>query len=107
MNIRASRKSAHTKTALADFGCCKPADRRLADPAIAQPERAVLIAQGIIRIVEAKGRKDRNVMLSKDILDLLREWWKERPTGQDKDVPAPERVLFPSDCGNHLSARQT
>lgn len=52
-------------------------------------------------------RKDRNVMLSKDILDLLREWWKERPTGQDKDVPAPERVLFPGDFGNHLSARQT
>ena len=52
-------------------------------------------AQEIIRIVQAKGRKDRNVMLPSDILGLLREWWKERPTSQDVDVPTPERVLFP------------
>ena len=32
-------------------------------------------AQEIIRIVQAKGRKDRNVMLPTDILDLLRECW--------------------------------
>jgi integrase/recombinase XerD len=62
--------------------------------------------QEIIRIVQSKGRKDRNVMLPVDILGLLREWWKERPTGQDKDVPAPERVLFPGYRGKHLSARQ-
>ena len=35
-------------------------------------------AQNIIRIVQSKGRKDRNVMLPLDILDLLRGWWKER-----------------------------
>lgn len=52
-------------------------------------------AQEIIRIVQAKGRKDRNVMLATAILGLLRAWWIERPTGQDKDVPTPERVLFP------------
>jgi integrase/recombinase XerD len=52
-------------------------------------------AQKIIRIVQSKGRKDRNVMLPVDILSLLRDWWKERPTSQDKDVSAPERVLFP------------
>ena len=63
-------------------------------------------AQEIIRIVQSKGRKDRNVMLSSNILGLLRDWWKERPTGQDKDVPTPERVLFPGYCGKHLSARQ-
>ena len=63
-------------------------------------------AQEIIRIVQSKGRKDRNVMLPVDILSLLRDWWKERPTGQDKDVPAPERVLFPGYRGKHLSARQ-
>ena len=63
-------------------------------------------AQKIIRIVQSKGRKDRNVMLPADILGLLREWWKERPTGQDKDVPGPERVLFPGYRGKHLSARQ-
>lgn len=63
-------------------------------------------AQEIIRIVQAKGRKDRNVMLPADILGLLREWWAERPTGQDKDVPTPERVLFPGYRGKHLSTRQ-
>ena len=45
-------------------------------------------------------------MLS-DILGLLREWWKERPNSQDKDLPAPERVLFPGYRGKHLSARQS
>jgi integrase/recombinase XerD len=63
-------------------------------------------AQEIIRIVQAKGSKDRNVMLPSDILGLLRDWWKERPTGQDKDVPGPERRLFPGYRGKHLSARQ-
>ena len=57
-------------------------------------------AQEIIRIVQAKGRKDRNVMLPTDILDLLREWWTERPTCQDVDVPTSERVLFPGYRGN-------
>jgi integrase/recombinase XerD len=62
--------------------------------------------QKIIRIVQSKGRKDRNVMLPADIMDLLRKWWTERPTGQDKDVPGPERMLFPGYRGKHLSARQ-
>jgi site-specific recombinase XerD len=62
--------------------------------------------QKIIRIVQSKGRKDRNVMLPADILGLLREWWKERPTSQDKDVPGPQRVIFPGYRGRHLSPRQ-
>ncbi len=52
-------------------------------------------AQNIIRIVQSKGRKDRNVMLPADILEMLRKWWQERPTRQDKDVSLPERWLFP------------
>jgi site-specific recombinase XerD len=63
-------------------------------------------SQEIIRIVQSKGRKDRNVMLSSDILGLLRDWWKQRPTGQDKDVPTPERMFFPGYHGKHLSSRQ-
>jgi site-specific recombinase XerD len=63
-------------------------------------------AQEIIRIVQSKGRKDRNVMLPADILGQLRDWWKDRPTGQDAGVPGPERVLFPGYRGRHLSARQ-
>ncbi len=64
-------------------------------------------AQNIIRIVQAKGRKDRNVMLPADILGLLRQWWTERPTRQDGDVPTAERWLFPG-CkpGRPLTTRQ-
>lgn len=62
--------------------------------------------QKIIRIVQSKGRKDRNVMLPADILGQLRDWWIERPSGQDTGVPGPDRVLFPGYRGKHLSARQ-
>src|SRR5213083_3651062 len=40
-------------------------------------------AQKIIRIEQSKGRKDRNVMLSPEMLALLRQWWKARPSGYD------------------------
>src|SRR5271167_2322626 len=43
--------------------------------------------QMIIRVVQSKGRKDRNVMLPPEILDLLREWWKARPKRRDAGVP--------------------
>lgn len=51
--------------------------------------------QHIIRIVQAKGRKDRNVMLPPDVLALLRQWWPQRPTRYDAGVPLEERYLFP------------
>ena len=44
-------------------------------------------AQNIIRVEQSKGRKDRNVMLSPEMLDLLRQWWKVRPTRYDAGVP--------------------
>ena len=62
--------------------------------------------QKIIRIEQSKGRKDRNVMLPGDILGLLRDWWKDRPTSQDIGVAGPERVIFPGYNGKHLSPRQ-
>ena len=62
--------------------------------------------QKIIRIVQSKGRKDRNVMLPGDILGLLRDWWKERPASQDNGVTGPDRVIFPGYNGKHLSPRQ-
>jgi integrase len=52
-------------------------------------------AQMIIRIVQSKGRKDRHVMLPPEVLKLLRQWWKERPTGSDADVAPEHRWLFP------------
>jgi site-specific recombinase XerD len=37
-------------------------------------------AQNIIRIEQSKGRKDRNVMLSPEMLALLRQWWNSFAT---------------------------
>ena len=51
--------------------------------------------QMIIRVVQSKGRKDRNVMLPPEILDLLRQWWKARPTRRDAGVAPEQRWLFP------------
>jgi integrase/recombinase XerD len=53
-------------------------------------------AQAIIRIEQSKGRKDRNVMLSPEMLALLRQWWKARPSRYDAATPVQERWLFPS-----------
>ena len=64
-------------------------------------------AQNIIRIVQSKGRKDRNVMLPADILGLLRQWWRERPTRQDAGVAKERRWLFPGyKPGRPLTTRQ-
>jgi len=39
-------------------------------------------ARMLIRVEQGKGRKDRLAMLSPDLLDLLREWWRvKRPRG--------------------------
>ena len=52
--------------------------------------------QMIIRIVQSKGGKDRHVMLPAEILELLRQWWKARPTASaDAGVAPQHRLLFP------------
>ena len=64
-------------------------------------------AQGVIRVVQSKGRKDRHVMLPDEVLELLRQWWKERPTRFDAGVPPLERLVFPSrKTGKALNIRQ-
>ena len=64
-------------------------------------------AQNIIRIVQAKGRKDRNVMLSPETLDLLRQWWKVRPTSHDEGVLRQQRWLLPGRTpGKPMTTRQ-
>ncbi|MBB4629664.1 integrase [Paracoccus denitrificans] len=36
----------------------------------------------LIHVEQGKGRKDRKVMLSPGLLNLLRDWWREaRPEG--------------------------
>jgi integrase/recombinase XerD len=41
----------------------------------------------VIRVEQGKGQKDRYVMLSPKLLELLRAWWH---------VTRPQRWLFPS-----------
>jgi site-specific recombinase XerD len=55
-------------------------------------------ARMVIRVEQGKGRKDRYVMLSKHLLQLLRAYWK---------ASRPQGWLFPGrDPVNALSARQ-
>src|SRR6185369_2176030 len=51
--------------------------------------------QKIIRIVQSKGLKDRHVMMPAEVLDLLRQWWKARPTASDAGLAPEQRWLFP------------
>jgi len=64
-------------------------------------------AQKIIRIEQSKGRKDRNVMLSDEMIGLLRQWWKARRSRYDAGIPPQERWLFPSrkSAGRSITTR--
>ena len=46
----------------------------------------------LIRVEQGKGRKDRNAMLSPQLLELLRLWWRE---GKRRGVMLPQGWLFP------------
>jgi site-specific recombinase XerD len=46
----------------------------------------------LIRVEQGKGRKDRNAMLSPQLLGLLRLWWRE---GKRRNVMLPHGWLFP------------
>jgi integrase/recombinase XerD len=64
-------------------------------------------AQNIIRIEQSKSRKDRNVMLSAQTLDLLRQWWKVRRSRHEAATPVQERWLFPGNRpGKPMTTRQ-
>jgi len=64
-------------------------------------------ALGVIRVEQSKGKKDRQVMLSPETLDLLKQWWKVRSKKYDHGVPLQERWLFPGRRkGLHLTPRQ-
>jgi integrase/recombinase XerD len=52
-------------------------------------------AQVIIRVVEGKGRKDRNAMLPDDVLALLEAWWLERPKSHDAGIAPQKWWIFP------------
>jgi integrase/recombinase XerD len=46
----------------------------------------------LIRVEQGKGRKDRNAMLSPQLLQLLRLWWSE---GRRRSIMLPHGWLFP------------
>jgi integrase/recombinase XerD len=46
----------------------------------------------LIRVEQGKGRKDRHAMLSPQLLELLRAWWRE---GKRRGVMLPHGWLFP------------
>jgi site-specific recombinase XerD len=55
-------------------------------------------ARMLIRVEQGKGRKDRYVMLSPNLLDLLRAWWR---------TARPQGWLFPGrDPGQPITTRQ-
>jgi integrase/recombinase XerD len=55
-------------------------------------------ARMLVRVEQGKGRKDRYVMLSPDLLELLRTWWR---------TAKPRGWLFPGrDPGQPITARQ-
>jgi site-specific recombinase XerD len=58
----------------------------------------------IIRVEQGKGMKDRYVMLSPHLLDLLREWW--RAARKKGWMHQGQPWLFPGYRGQHMSARQ-
>src|SRR5262244_4306640 len=58
----------------------------------------------VIRVEQGKGKKDRYVILSPNLLDLLRDWWR---VARKKGWLAPSQPwLFPGYRGQHMSARQ-
>jgi integrase/recombinase XerD len=58
----------------------------------------------LIRVEQGKGRRDRNAMLSPQLLELLRLWWRE---GKRRGVMLPHGWLFPGrSCTAPISSRQ-
>lgn len=51
--------------------------------------------QMIIRVIQGKGKKDRQVKLPKDLLGLLRAWWPVRFKRLDAGKSLEQRWLFP------------
>lgn len=58
----------------------------------------------LIRVEQGKGGKDRNAMLSPQLLELLRMWWRE---GRKRGVLIPHGWLFPGqNITDPISTRQ-
>ena len=81
-------------TPAASTGCSRPAygaGLRVAEVA-ALKIGDIDSTRMLIRVEQGKGRKDRNAMLSPQLLELLRLWWRE---GKRRGVMLPQGWLFP------------
>jgi len=58
----------------------------------------------VIRVEQGKGKKDRYVILSPHLLELLRDWW--RVARKEGWMSPGQPWLFPGYRGQHTSARQ-
>jgi Site-specific recombinase XerD len=58
----------------------------------------------VIRVEQGKGKKDRYVILSPNLLDILREWW--RAARKKGWMHSGQPWLFPGYRGQHMSRRQ-
>jgi len=73
---------------------CYAAGLRISE-AIALTPPAIDSKRMVLRVEQGKGRKDRYVMLSPKLLEILREWWRRE---------RPEHWLFPGDKpGCHIT----
>ncbi len=73
---------------------CYAAGLRISE-AISLLPAAIDSQRMVIRVVQGKGQKDRDVMLSRRLLDILREWWR---------TERPKRWLFPGVDGQHVTS---
>jgi integrase/recombinase XerD len=100
------------KAAFATAGACPRAGQR-PDPwgAGLRVSEVVALKVGdvdsgrmLLRVEQGKGRKDRHAMLSPQLLEVLRAWWRE---GRRRGVLLPRGWLFPGrNPIEPLSARQ-
>ncbi len=73
---------------------CYAAGLRISE-AVALTSPAIDSKRMVLRVEQGKGQKDRYVMLSPKLLEVLRDWWR---------VEKPKDWLFPGDIpGRHIS----
>ena len=73
---------------------CYAAGLRVSE-AIALTPPAIDSKRMVVRVEQGKGMKDRYVMLSPKLLEILRQWWR---------AERPEHWLFPGDMpGQHIT----
>jgi integrase/recombinase XerD len=73
---------------------CYGAGLRISEAVALQPP-AIDSKRMVLRVEQGKGNKDRYVMLSPRLLEVLRDWWR---------VERPQHWLFPGDIpGRHIT----